>query len=365
MYKILDLDPDIFGIDISDLSIKILKLKKNREGFLVESFNQTEIKYGLIQEGAIKDIDAVASIIKNTYEAVNGKKINTKYVVASLPEEKSFLEVIQMPIMSSKELALAIPFQIESYVPLAIDKVYYDFEIIENNGINSDHFDVLIVATPREVVDSYTNCLKKAGLIPVALEVESQAIARAMVKNEKSSYPVILIDFGQCSTDLIIFSANSTKFTVSLPISSGTITEAISKNLNISYKEAEKIKEKFDLYGKLNSESKKVSEIILPILKDVSDQIKKYIDFYKDHSMHDHTAKKENKEKVIFCGGGAKLKGLDKFFYEETKIPAEIGDPWTNIIKDKEQKDISSFSKNAISFSTAIGLAIRGADKNK
>jgi type IV pilus assembly protein PilM len=364
MFKFLDLQPEIFGLDISDLSLKIVKLKKRGEFFDVESCDEAEIKSGIIENGIIKNKDALAQTIKKACENVKGKKLKTKYVVASLPEEKSFLEVIQMPKMKEGELSSAVLFEAENHVPLPIDQLYVDFQIIIPIVDHLDHYDILIAAMHKEIVDSYVYCLKKAGLIPVALEVESQAIARALIKSEQSLYPIVLVDFGQTTTDFIIFSGKSIRFTSTLPVSSDQITEAISRGLNISYKEAEKIKQKHDLAGKKTSaEDKKVSEFILPVLNNLSDQIEKYINFYQEHSSHEHLPESPEKEKIIFCGGGAKMAGFAEFFSKKIKIPAEAGNPLVNIPAKKTNKSSLISEKNSLTFSTALGLALRGSKK--
>ena len=84
----LDLKYDAFGLDINDLSVKIVKLVKNGNNFFVSSFGQTKLKPGIVESGIIKDEKALAEIIKSVCKNVKGKKLNTKYVVASLPEEE-------------------------------------------------------------------------------------------------------------------------------------------------------------------------------------------------------------------------------------------------------------------------------------
>ena len=107
----LDLKYDTFGLDINDLSLKIVKLKKQHKGFGLDSFNEIKIAPGIIEDGVIKEEDILAKIIKSSYGSAKGGGIKTKYVVASLPEEKSFLQVIQMPKMTPEELKTAVSFE--------------------------------------------------------------------------------------------------------------------------------------------------------------------------------------------------------------------------------------------------------------
>ena len=220
MIEFLSLKPEAFGLDLSDLSLRVARLKRRGRFFRLASWAGTKIKPGIVEQGEIKDEDAVVAAIKQTLAKVKGEKIKTKYLIASLPEKKAFLQVIEMPKMQEEELKTSVPFEAENYIPLPIEKVYLDFQVIPSSN-GADRLNVLIAALPRETVDSYVSCFKRAGLIPMALEVESQSIARAVVKNEISPFPFLIMDFGRNTTSFIVFSGYSLRFTSSDSISEG------------------------------------------------------------------------------------------------------------------------------------------------
>jgi len=357
---ILDLKYEAFGLDINDLSLKIVKLKKGHRGFALTSFNEVRIAPGIIEDGVVKEEDVLARIIKSACNTVKGKKIKTKYVIASLPEEKSFLQVIQMPKMTEEELEVAVPFEAENYIPMPISDAYLDFQVISPIKDYFNHLEVLIVATPKKIVDSYISCFKKAGLIPIILEAESEAITRALVKTEANASLLILIDFGENNTDFIVVSGNSIRFTCSIPISSQLLTKAISDSLKIELHEAEKLKVDYGLIGKktgkASTQAEKVSQAMAPVLEDLVAQIKKYLNFYREHSSYEYLLPEGKKEKILLCGGGAELKGFSDYLAKKLETSVEIGDPLTNFLSRKPKNIIT---KDLISFTTAIGLALR------
>src|SRR3989344_4795077 len=371
MIDMLTLKPEAFGIDISDLSLKIVKLKRKKNFFDLVSFGEMEIPANIISGGEIKDEKALAKIIKESLNNVNGEKLKTKYVIASLPEEKSFLQVIQLPKIKEEEVKKAIPFEAENYVPLPVDQVYLDFQMIPPWHENQEHLDVLIAALPKKTVDPYLSSLKEAGLKPLAFEIESQAIIRSLVKNNVSSLPVLVIDFGATRTGFIIFSGNSLRFTTSIPVSSRGFTEAISKNLEVDFISAEKLKRKYGLGEKVESKEYKtdvltikksrIFEFLIPILTDFTEQIKKYLNYYQTHAFHEHYSKNGNiVTKIIISGGGANLRGLANFLSSELKIPVELANPWLNIFPPVAKKAPKLPFDKSLSFTTALGLALRG-----
>ena len=360
MMKFLDLKFKAFGLDINDSSLKIAMFQKKKNGFYIDSLGELKMDPGLIINGAVNNEDALAKAIKTLYGTVKGKKLKTRYAVCSLPEEESFLQVIQMPKMSEDELKSAILFEAENYIPLPIDQVYLDFQIITPLEKVSDHCDVLFVAMPKKIVDTYFSCIRKAGLIPLAFEVESQSISRALIKNEMCEQPIVILDIGQNNTDFVVFSGRSTRFTYSIPTSSSQLTNAIAEALAVSPKEAERLKVKHGLEGKEGSESKAVLKVLWPILDDFASNIKKHIDFYQEHTFHEHLLSKEEVRKIIICGGGANLKGLVEFLSQRLGVGVEVGDPFVNFGEKPKDENIGKI--NFSSFTSFFFLAQRAAD---
>jgi len=359
MTEILSLKPEALGLDVSNLSLKLIKLKKRGKFFDLESFREKEITPGIIKEGEIKDEKKLVEIIK---EAT--KKVKTKYVVASLPEEKAFLQVIKMPKLPEEDLKSALVFETEKYIPLPIDQVYLDSQIIRPVFNHQENFEVLISAIPKKVADSYLNSLKLAGLQPLVFEVESMAIARAMIENEFSKHPILIIDLGATRTSFIVFSGKTIKFTSSIPISSQGFTHVISKTLGVSFEEAEKLKIKYGLEEKIRlkieeektvkkMEKGRIFEALIPPMVDLVQQIKKCIDFYESHTPG------EKIKEILLCGGGANLKGLPELLTIELKLPVELGNPWVNILEKKEKGSKKLSLEKSLSFATALGLALR------
>lgn len=355
----LTLKPKAFGIDISDLSLKIANLKRKGKFFDLACFGEEKIKPGIIKGGEIKDEKALSEIIKEAIKKVKGEKLKTKYVVASLPEEKAFLQVIQLPIMSEEDLKSAVIYEAENYIPLPIEEVYLDFQIVKPVFNHLDHLDILIAALPKKIVDDYLFCLKQTGLKPKALEIESLAIARALIKDEFSQSPILLIDLGATRTSFIIFSGHSLRFTSSISVSSQNLTEVISKTMRIGLAQAEKLKIEYGFQSKIKN--KEVSTAITPSFTYLLEQIKKHIDYYKTHSFHEHLSL-ENKtlEKILLCGGGANIIGLTDFLSSELCISVEKANPFINILARPEEGTAQLSLDQSLSCATALGLALRG-----
>lgn len=350
------LESQSFGLDISDLSLKIIKLEKTGEGLKLSSFGETTIPPGVIEGGEVKNIENLTEIIKKSLKEVKGKRIKTKYVISSLPEEKSFLDILQIPIMKEEEIENAVRFEAENHIPLKLDEVYFDFEKIQPISKQKKYQEILIAATPRDIVDPYFKALEQAGLRPLALEIESLAIVRALIKKDALTGPLLIIDFGETRTSFIIFSGKSLRFTSTIPISSQILTESISKNLKVSPKKAEKLKRDEGLEGE-----KEIFEAIIPALTDLAEQIKIYLEYYRSHAPKNQILTNGKKlERILLCGGGANLKGLIGFLSSTLKVKVELGNPWVNILKETVKEVPGLSFEKSLAYTSALGLALRG-----
>jgi len=360
MLNFLELEPKSFGLDISDLSLKIARLKKKGSFFKLASWGEIELRKGIIENGEIKDQQALIKEIKKIIQKTKGERLNTKNVIVSLPEKKAFLQVIKMPKMNLKDLKQSVPFEAENYIPLPLEKAYLDFQIV--SSINStqklNHFNVLIAAIPKNIADSYLFCLKRAGLRTQALEIESQSIIRAAVKGEKNPSPILIIDFGKSVTSLIIFLGSSLRFTSSASINSEDIARAIAEKFKISPKEAESLKIKYGLRKTKNKENQQVVESIIPVLDGLVEEVKKYINYYQDHN-------KRKIKRVVLCGRGSNLIGFPEFLSSKLKIPTEIANPWVNILPEPLREVPGLSYKESLGYTTALGLALRGVNSRK
>lgn len=375
MIDFLNLKTEAFGLDISDLSLKIIKLKKKGSGSGLVSFGEKEIIPGIIKGGEIKDEKKLVAIIKDSLKSIKGENLKTRYLVVSLPEEKAFLEVIQLPRMSEEDLKSAVVFEAENYIPLPISQVYLDYAVIPPVQNHLEHLDILLAALPKTTIDPYLHCLEASNLKPKALEIESLAIARALIKNETSPQPVLLIDLGATRTSFIVFAGHSIRFTSSIPVSGQHFTQVIAKTLNIKETEAEKLKIKYGLKEKAKLEIVRVGEEelvkkgekegffepLIPPLVDLVQQIKRLLSYYQSHASHEHLGLRDNGvSKILLCGGGANLKGLPELLTLELKTQVELGNPWINILPEgkKETKDLPP--EESLRYTAALGLALRG-----
>ncbi len=353
----LNLSPhSVLGIDISDLSIKIIQLDKKKGNLRLVSFLKEKIPAGIVDDGVIVDEDKLAEALKRSFKNIKGESLLNKEAICNLPEEKVFIRIIQLPKMKKEEIEQAVRFETEAHIPLSINEVYLSWEAI-NSTNDQSKTNVLIAVAQHKLIDSYVRVFKKSGLRLIALEPESLGVIRSLVKSNDLK-PTIILDLGATGTNFVIFSGGAIRFTSQVSISGQDFNKAIMKDLKVDQKEADKLKIKVGL----DSSKKEVYKSLEPIVNKLAIHVQEYINFYHQHS--DSSVEKDKQiNQVLLCGGDSLLINLPSFMESKLGIPVKLGDPLINLScspKDLSAVKKESFSKKrALVYATAIGLALR------
>ncbi|HHE45793.1 MAG TPA: type IV pilus assembly protein PilM [Candidatus Moranbacteria bacterium] len=346
--KIINFEDKYFGMDISDFSVKVFQLEKKENIDKIRSFNSENLNKGCIKNGRILSKDELSQAIKKVIKKAGPKKINTKKVICSIPESKTFLRMISLPPISEKEAQESIKWEIEANIPLSADKIYFDWQFLnqENNRQN-----ILAVAVAKEVIDDLVEVLEMSGLSVYGIEMESIATARSLIladaKKNKSS---LIVDLGSGKTSFIVTNGSIPYFTSSIPFSAINITDTIAKSFNVSREEAEKIKRVQGIERSIKNNV--IFNSVQPLLENLSREIEKTIDFYQNMSQSSQSI-----DEIIISGGGANLKGLVSYLAIRLSREIKLGNPWTNLNLGKNLPLISK--EDSLYYATAIGLAMR------
>lgn len=347
--------PPAFGLDISDYTVKFVKFSRNFTGELaMEAFGEITIPESIVVGGEIKKEEELAEILRNNLVTGEGKHFSERFVAATLPEEKGFVHVIQLPRMKPEEAGKAARWEIEGIVPLPPEELSFDYAILPPTKDSLDHIDLLVTAFPRTIVAGYIRVLELAGFSPVSLELESQAISRSLWSGEKEA--LIFVDLGATRTSVMTVVGGSLIFTRSISVGGKDFERAISERLGVSKEEARKIKIEIGLDKDYKDGA--VYEMLLPLVSVLADELKKHISFYREHSQHRH-GMPEDIARVVLSGGDANLTNLANYLSMIVKKEVKIGSPLSRLFLGKHFAP--PFSKNeSLKYTTAIGAALRG-----
>jgi type IV pilus assembly protein PilM len=352
------------GLDVSDLSLKLVQLNKKGKNIRLQALNRVDLEPGVIENGSIVDKEKLIKKIKELWKSPLYGSINSDKVVASLPDTKSFVKLISVD-NSLNKISETIETEIEKHIPYMIDKVYYDWQVMESKPDTSS---VLIGACPKDISDDYYEVLKRADLKTEALEMETVAMARALLNEEnpfvnnkeREGKFYLIIDLGRSRTTFVVYTGNTIVFTTDIDVCGDSITDEIAYELGIDRKKAEKKKRRHSK-GKTEESSAKVEKVINNNFMRINKKINEIFGFYSNRYLS-----KNSVGSILLVGGGANYKDIESLF-NSAKAEAILGDPMIHLSTKKEQVFKSIFNKKfkkgsqdpTLSFTTAIGLSLR------
>ncbi len=314
-------DKPVFGFDIGHDSIKMMQIDTSGKQDIVRGYGHINFDEGALKNGIIVNPEVVAKEVYKLITKHTVGSIDTRRVVASLPIANTFNRILSFPEMDKKDLDDAVRLEAEQYIPMPIDELYLDYEVAHKAKDGTQ--EILLVATPRNIVDSYLTLFELLNLEVSILETSIGAVSRMVMHAERTGIPTLIIDFGSVSSDLTVYDT-TIRVTGTTDTGGETITKLIADKLGVTPRQAYTIKTRYGLNP--GKKQKEIAEALDPFLKKLNSEIKKMIRFYEDRA-----SDQKRVEQVIILGGGANLPGLSAQLTDQLRLPVRLCDPWQNL----------------------------------
>ncbi|MCK5193018.1 MAG: type IV pilus assembly protein PilM [Desulfobulbaceae bacterium] len=335
------------GLDIGSHAVKICELKDTKSGLQLISLGSARLPEGAVDDGELRDPDAVALTIK---ALMKNLKIKSKKVGISISGYSVILKKINLAVMGDTELEEHIQSEAEQYIPFDISEVYLDFQDLKTGSEDEGRTDVMLVAAKKDVVDIYLDMLKSIGLKTVLVDVDAFALENSFEVTSGQEGNILLVDIGSSKMNINIISGGASLFARDIAFGSRQLTELIQDKFDLSFEDAEALKTGAAEPGD-NQED--LEEIFVSTTTQWALEIKKAIDFYNSNFPESPLVK------LVLSGGGARVKGLDTFFAEDTGIPVEVFNPFISVTADDKKIDPDYLQYIAPEMAISMGLATR------
>jgi type IV pilus assembly protein PilM len=333
------------GIDIGSKTIKIVEVEKEGGGFSLSASGI--VGYSGITVDKMVDEKEMASLGQIIKKLHNEAGISSKDAVISVPEPLVFTRTIKFPFLTDNEIASAVKWEAEQYIPIPLTEAIVQHTILARNEKSSPpDVLVLLVAAPRTVVEKYTKVVQLAGLTTTAVETELIALTRSLAPPDKT---VLLVDLGAASTNIAISKMGLLSFSRSIPIAGEAFTRAVSQGLGVTTQQAEEYKKTYG-FDAAQLEGK-VKEVLSPVLMLVVDEIKKAISYYLTEE------KGESPGALIVTGGTSAVPEIVSTLTKLIGMEVLVGNPFAKTRVDPETA--KKLAPYAPLYGVAVGLAMR------
>lgn len=338
------------GLDIGSSAVKLCVLKDTKRGLQLQAFDHISLPPETIVDGALMNSGIVTDAI---IELLGRNKVKSKEVALSVSGNTVIIKKITLPIMTQEELEESIQWEAEQYIPFDIRDVFIGFEML---APRAGQMDVVLVAAKREMINDYTQVTRDAGLEPIVMDVDAFCIQNTHEANYgfHEGETIVLLDIGSSVVTMNVVTDGVTMFTRDLSMGGSDLTEKISRQLNITYQEAELYK----MGGSIGTQSDEVlphevEKIIGEKAEDMAAEIQRSIDFYSA------TAASDRIDKIYVSGGTAAIPSLVRIVSRTSGVQAELSNPFRNISYDEKKFSPEQIRRWAPIANVAIGLAMR------
>ena len=341
----------LVGLDIGSSAVKAIELKPAGKAYKVAAFGSQAVPPDSIVDGAIIDGTAVVDAIRRLFD---GLKVTTKDVAASLSGNAVIVKKISLPSMTEAELAESIYWEAEQYIPFDIQDVNLDYQILDRGDVaGKGTMEVLLVAAKKEKIADYTGVISQAGRSAVVIDVDAFALQNAYEVNygTEPDAIVVLLNAGASATNINILHGDQSVFTRDISTGGNAYTEALQKELNLPFEQADELKRGGTVDGVSFDDARPV---LRAVTENVMLEVQKTFDFFKTSAASDRITR------IVVSGGASRAEGFAEMLTERFQAPVELFDPFKRVAFDA-----AKFGVNAVDVAptaaVAVGLALRKA----
>ena len=340
---------EYFALDIGTKSIRVVQLAAAGDGhWRLEGVGYTGIDPKIISSDSPEARKKLGNAITST---IGQAGIRTKDVVIGLPSNKTFITVIEVPVMSDAELRSTLKYQADQYIPMPLDDAKVDWVKLGSSPIDAKKDEVLLASTAQDYVENLIEMIDSLGLNVVAAEPDAIAITRSLLPHNPTGAHIVM-DIGDVSTDIVVTLGGNPVLVRTLPIGLQSFVGAIVHNLNVKEDQALQFIVKFGLApDRLEGQ---VFRAIENVLENFTGEITKSIKFFQNK----YAA--QSVTKMHLSGYAGIIPHLAEYIGTKTELVTEVTNPWHKVAISEGAKE--KISATEFEFATAVGLAQRGAD---
>lgn len=310
------------GLDLGHYAIKAVQLERTASGWKVTRAASVPTPEESIKDGVVVDTTAMAAAIKSLLKDAH---ISAGSVFVAVAGASVVVRTVRIPSMPEATLRKSIKFEAGRYVPTSVADSYIEFEIL-GEADEENQMDVLIVAAPKEVVESRIKACEAAGLDVEAVDVEPFAAFRSLVESDEEhgwfTGTVALVDIGATTTSMSVVRDGVFAMTRSIPNGGKTLTEALKNYFKLTEEDAESGKRQLDV-SELNDDAKIKENPPLKVLQshldDLVREIRRSLNYYQSQQTD---ASNNPVTRILITGGGAKLNGVTQYLSHKLQLPA-------------------------------------------
>lgn len=341
---------DFFALDIGTNAVRVVQLSPSgQDNWTLQHYGYAPVDEKITSSSSAESLRRLGEVIMT---AVGQSGIKARDVVIGLPSNKTFTTVIDVPMMSEAELKNTIRYQIDQYIPMAIDDTKVDWALLGQSLHDPKQQEVLLASTAKTYSEERLEFVEGLGFNVIAAEPDPVAMVRSLLPAGATDARMI-IDVGEKATDLAITFGDTPRLIRNIPTGLSSLVKAAVQNLNVQEDQARQFILKFGLApDRLEGQ---VYRAIESTLDNFASELVKSIKFFQTRYPNTPVGG------IMLSGFSAVIPRFGEYITAKTSVASSLANPWQRVrVAQADQQQLSAVASE---FATAIGLAQRKNDK--
>jgi type IV pilus assembly protein PilM len=323
----------------------MVTLIERDHGLELGLYAEEKLPTGAVTGGEITNQVAVMQALRSM---VQNYKVHAANI--ALSESRGYLFEADVTGDAFPAWRTAIEQRLEEYVPLPPSEVSFDIAPMVSTKEGTH---VVGMGYARRIIDESLTVLDAAGIDVCAIESETFALPRALLKPDDDS-TVLLIDIGKTTTKLLVVSRRMPRFATTLDIGGHALTLAVQKHFGVTEEEAKRVKAERGLVA--GPDGGEYLEAMISTVSVIREEILRRLDYWQSRA--GQLTAHAPVTRAILVGGNATVRGLPEYLEASLKVPVELGDVFTNLAARDHWLPPIDYMES-LAYGTAIGLALR------
>ncbi|MBZ8181170.1 MAG: pilus assembly protein PilM [Oscillatoria sp. PMC 1051.18] len=348
------------GIEVAPERLNLVQLRQQGQVYKLVNYRSVEVPEGIFEEGQIVDSPGLAELIQETLAET---KIKATKVATAVPMREAIIRIIPIPAeLDDNELReMVLNHEAGLYLPYPREEVDLDYQKLgffqDEDGI--EKVQVLLVATRREVTDSYLDTFTQAGLYVDVLEINSFALIRTIreqLRQFGSNEAAVLVDIEFDSTEIAIIVDGVPQFSRTVPIGTYQLQSALSRAMNLPVSRNTELLQEMTIpetpADGIRTGATGINPgmaALLRVLGELADELRRSIDFYLNQSENLEVAQ------LLLAGPGGGIGQLDDFFTQRLSLPTTKLDPVAALSLEMEE-EIPEIQRPGLGIVLGLGM---------
>ena len=323
------------------------------KGFALSRYGRRDIVLDPVEEGM--RMDYMSNAVAELVDELKVKGSDVRDIVSG---QQVVMRFIKLPVLDGNDIAEQVGFEAAQHIPFPLEDIIYSYEVL---GERDGETEVLLVAIKKEILDELYSQVGNSGLRTKSVDCSTTALYNAFrVSYPEETEPVMILDIGAKTTE-IVFSEMDRFFTRSVTAAGALVTNAIAREFNLGFREAEAMKLQSGVISLGNGHTDTMSEqeaalatTIRTAMTRMSSEVLRTINHYR--AQYQGSAP----TKVYICGGGARIPYAVEFLQAALNLPVEYLNP-LQAFSIGAKVDEEALAMDALCLGPIAGAAVAGA----